>query len=452
MSIRRVLVANRGEIAVRIIHACQALGVEAVVVVSDVDRATTAARLADRAICIGGSSPTESYLDKNKVLMAAVASGCDAIHPGYGFLAESAEFAQACADNNIIFIGPKPEQIQEMGNKIRARQLAEKFKVPTLPGSARVNTVKEAQQLAQKIGFPMIIKAAAGGGGRGMRLVHDLQELAAVFVATASEAQAAFGDGALYLERFVDSARHVEVQILADSFGNVVHLGERDCSFQRRHQKLLEEAPAPNLSAGLRKNIHAAAVRFAKKFGYQNAGTVEFIVDAQAQEFYFLEMNTRIQVEHPVTEMITGIDLVQEQIKVARGEPLSFKQQDIVFRGHAIECRINAEDPANGFMPSPGVINTWQPPQGPNIRVDSHCYTGYTVPIFYDSMLAKLIVYGMDREQARARMLAALRQFRVEGIKTSIDFQQYLLNSQDFIDATMSTNLVDRMLAQSKKV
>lgn len=448
MSVSRVLIANRGEIAVRIIRACQALGIETVVAVSEADRDSMAARLADRSLCIGPGSATESYLDYRKIVMAALGTGCDALHPGYGFLAESPELAQACLDSGITFVGPKPEQIREMGNKIQARILARQYGVPTLPGSERVSTCQDAIAVAEKTGLPLMMKAAAGGGGRGMKIVHDIAALPQLFTSASSEAAAAFGDSTLYLERYIANARHVEVQVLGDSHGNVIHLGERDCSLQRRHQKLVEEAPAPGLSDALRTEIRAAAVTLASNFGYQNAGTVEFILDQDTGDFYFLEMNTRIQVEHPVTELITGIDLVQEQFRVARGEALRFKQSDIVFRGHAIECRINAERPEMGFQPCPGRIAQWAPPEGPNIRVDTHCYTGYTVPMYYDSMLAKLIVYGSDRNEAISRMQKALEQFSIEGIDSTIDFQHFLISQAAFMDGQVNTHLVDDLLPQ----
>jgi acetyl-CoA carboxylase biotin carboxylase subunit len=449
MAIKRVLVANRGEIAVRIIRACQALDIETVVAVSDADRTSLAARIADRSICVGAASATESYLSPAKMVAAAIGTGCDALHPGYGFLAESPELAQLCIDNSIVFVGPSPEQIRQMGNKIEARLLAKKYGLPTLSGSEKVATVDAAIAVAKSVGLPLMMKAAAGGGGRGMKIIDRIEDLPELFSRASAEAGAAFGDSTLYLERYIANARHVEVQVLGDKFGNVVHLGERDCSLQRRHQKMVEEAPAPNLPEKLRRNIHAAAVALASGFGYENAGTVEFIVDQDAATFYFLEMNTRIQVEHPVTEAITGIDLVQEQFRVASGERLRFAQEDIVFRGHAIECRVNAELPEAGFRPSPGRITAWLPPEGPNIRLDTHCHADYVVPMFYDSMLAKLIVYGIDRDEAIARMDNALRRFNVGGIHTTLDFQRFLIGRPEFRDGTMNTKLVDELVKQS---
>jgi acetyl-CoA carboxylase biotin carboxylase subunit len=448
MTIRRVLIANRGEIAVRIIRACRDLGIETVLAASAADRASMAARMADRTICIGPESAVESYLRADLLVATAVETGCDALHPGYGFLAESAALARMCGENGVIFVGPTPEQISGMGNKIEARRYAASFGIPTLPGSEKVATAEDAVAVAERIGFPVMMKAAAGGGGRGMKIVERGEDLPEAFLRASSEAAAAFGDGTLYLERYIAVARHVEVQVLGDAFGSVIHLGERDCSLQRRHQKLVEEAPAPDLPGHLREAIREAAVELARRYGYANAGTVEFIVDRAAETFYFLEMNTRIQVEHPVTEMISGIDIVQEQFRIAAGEPLRFRQQDVVLRGHAIECRINAEAPDNGFRPSPGRITRWDPPEGPNIRVDSHCHEGYVVPIWYDSMIGKLIVYGSDRAEAIARMRRSLERFGIEGITTTRDFQHFLVGRPEFAEGRMSTRLVDRLLAE----
>ncbi len=448
MSVSRVLIANRGEIAVRIIRACQALEIETVLAVSEADRDSLAAQLAGRTFCIGSASATDSYLNYKAVVTAALATQSDALHPGYGFLAESPELAQACADNGIVFVGPKPEQIRQMGNKIQARILARQYGLPNLPGSEKVSSYHEAVAVAKRVGLPLMIKAAAGGGGRGMKIVSDIKDMQQMFASATAEARAAFGDDTLYLEKFIPNARHIEVQVLGDSFGNVIHLGERDCSMQRRHQKLIEEAPAPNISELLREEIRQAAVTLARNFGYENAGTVEFIVDQDSGAFFFLEMNTRIQVEHPVTEMITGIDLVQEQFRVARGEALRFAQSDVFFRGHAIECRINAELPQQGFRPSPGLITEWLPPQGPNIRLDTHCYPGYTVPMYYDSMVAKLIIYGTSRAEAVQRMLRALEQFSVSGIDTTIAFQHFAVSHPDFVAGKVSTHLVEDLIPQ----
>ena len=448
MSVTRVLIANRGEIAVRIIRACQALRIETVLAVSEADRDSLPARLAGRVVCIGPAPATQSYLNYKAVVAAATGTKCDALHPGYGFLAESRELAQACADEGITFIGPQPEQIHEMGNKIQARILARKFGLPVLPGSEKVHSFEEAAEIAEKVGLPLMMKAAAGGGGRGMKIVTDAKDLRQMFASASAEARAAFGDDTLYLERYIPNARHIEVQVLGDRHGNVIHLGERDCSLQRRHQKLVEEAPAPDISELLREEIRAAGVALARGFGYESAGTVEFIVDQDAGAFFFLEMNTRIQVEHPITETITGIDLVQEQLRVARGEPLRFTQSDVIFRGHAIECRINAELASEGFRPSPGRIEKWQPPEGPNIRLDSHCYTGYVVPMFYDSMLGKLIVYGHNRAEAVDRMLCALEQFEVSGIHTTLPFLKFVIGHPHFAAGKVNTRLVEELIPQ----
>ena len=447
MAIQRVLIANRGEIAVRIIRACQALGIETVQVVSDADRDSLAARLADRTLCIGPAESAKSYLQIETLLMAAEVTGCDAVHPGYGFLSESADFARRCAEEKLTFVGPTPENITRMGNKIEARRVAIAAGVPVLPGSEKVASADEALAKAREIGVPVMLKAAAGGGGRGMKIVHDLAKLAETFQAASAEAKAAFGDGSMYVERYVAKARHVEVQILADSHGTVLHLGERDCSSQRRHQKMVEEAPAPQLSDALRRGLQEAAVALARAIDYVGAGTVEFLVDAEREGFYFLEVNTRIQVEHPVTEMITGIDLVQEQFRVANGERLAFSQEDIRFTGHAIEARVNAESPAQGFRPTPGRITGWTPPEGPGIRVDSHCFEGYRVPIFYDSMIAKLIVHGRDRAEALALMEGALAGFGIGGIETTIPFVQRIVRDEAFARGDVSTTLVDRLMA-----
>ena len=443
MKISRVLIANRGEIAVRIIRACRGLGIETVLAVSEADRESLPARLADRAVCIGPASAARSYLQIGAILAAAVGTGADAVHPGYGFLAESPELAEACAKAGLTFVGPQPDQIQQMGNKLGARALARRCGVPILPGSEKVRTYEEVAAMAERIGLPVMLKAAAGGGGRGMKVVTDLKDLQQSFTAAAGEARAAFGDDTLYVERYLPHARHIEVQVLGDRYGTVVHLGERDCSLQRRHQKLVEEAPAPGISDRLRAEIHQAAVTLARHMRYENAGTVEFIVDQDAEAFSFLEMNTRIQVEHPVTETITGVDLVQEQFRIAAGEPLGFAQADVQFRGHAIECRINAEAPDQGFRPSPGLITEWQPPEGPGLRLDTHCYSGYAVPMFYDSLLAKLIVLGGDRAEAVARMRRMLEQFTVSGIATTIPFLRFVLGSPDFAAGKVNTRLVE---------
>ena len=448
MTISRVLIGNRGEIAVRIIRACQGLGIETVLAVSEADRDSMPARLANRTICIGPASASESYLNYKAIVTAALGTGADAVHPGYGFLAESPELAEACAAEGITFVGPSAEQIRLMGNKLQARMLARECEVPVLPGSEKVHTYEEAAVLAEQIGLPVMMKAAAGGGGRGMKIVTDYKEMRQMFAAASAEARTAFGDDTLYLERFIPNARHIEVQLLGDRFGNVIHLGERDCSLQRRHQKVVEEAPAPGISDARRAEIHHAAVTLARNIHYENAGTVEFIFDQDAQTFYFLEMNTRIQVEHPVSEMITGIDLVQEQLRIAGGEALRFSQDDVKIRGHSIECRITAELATEDFRPSPGRITSWCPPQGPNIRLDTHCYEGYTVPIFYDSMLGKLIVYGIDRAEAIERMRRALDQFTVSGIGTTLPFLRFVMGHPDFAAGKVTTHLIGGLIPQ----
>ena len=450
MTVNRVLVANRGEIALRVIRACQQMGIETVLAASVADRDSLPARSADRTVCIGPALSAKSYLNVGAIITAAKGCCADAVHPGYGFLSESPELAQACADEGLTFIGPRPEHIRDMGNKIEARKRAKAFGLPLLPGSEKVYSYQEAAEVAQRVGFPVILKAAAGGGGRGMKIVTQSDQLQRMFESASAEAKAAFGDDSLYLERYIANARHVEVQVLGDRFGNVIHLGERDCSLQRRHQKLVEESPAPAISEALREDIRHAGVTLARSIGYENAGTVEFIYDEDEKKFYFLEMNTRIQVEHPVSEMVTGIDLVQEQILVARGEALRWSQQDIVFRGHAVECRINAEVPNEGFRPSPGRIDVWSPPEGPNIRVDSHCHAGYAVPPYYDSMIGKLIVYGSDRAEALARMGQALARFRVTGIGTTIEFLRHVMVHPDFVAGRVSTGLVGQMLEEIK--
>jgi acetyl-CoA carboxylase, biotin carboxylase subunit len=439
MSVARVFIANRGEIAVRIIRACHALGAEAVVAVSEADRDSLAARLADRAVCIGPPLPSQSYLRVEALVAAALGTGCDALHPGYGFLAEAPELAEACAEVGLTFVGPRAESIRQMGHKLAARALAAEHGVPTAPGSTRVRTATEAAAVADEIGFPVIVKAAAGGGGRGIKVVDDAAALGGVLEIAAAEARAAFGDDTLYLERYVASARHVEVQVLGDRFGQVIHLGERDCSLQRRYQKIVEEGPATFVPDPVREAMRAAAVRLAAAIGYESAGTVEFLYDQDTQEYYFLEMNTRIQVEHPVTEMITGADLVQAQLRIAGGEPLPFAQEDLRLMGHAVECRVTAESAPHDFRPSPGTITRWSPPSGPGLRVDTHCYAGYTVPPYYDSLLAKVIVHGADRAQALARLDAALASFDVGGIDTTIPFLRTLVSDPAFVAGQVDT-------------
>ena len=444
--INRVFIANRGEIALRIIRACRLLGIETVLGASEADLNSLPAQLADRTVCIGPAPVTDSYLNTNVIIASAKGTGADAIHPGYGFLAEVPELAENCEEQGLIFIGPKSDHIRQMGNKLLARALAQKNNVPVLPGSEKIGSYHEAIQVVQQIGLPVMVKAAAGGGGRGMKIVWDEADLKETIESAAKEAEAAFGDGTLYVEKYIPHARHIEVQILGDAHGNVIHLGERDCSLQRRHQKLVEEAPAPKISDTLRQAIRETAVKLAQAIKYENAGTVEFLVDMDHETFYFLEMNTRIQVEHPVTEAITGVDLVLEQLRVASGLPLRYTQDDISFSGHAIECRINAEAPERGFQPSPGQIAEWMPPGGMGVRLDSHCYAGYTVPMFYDSMIGKLIVHGRDREEAIQRMQLALNEFRITGIPTTVSFLKQVMRNEDFKNGAVHTRLLETIL------
>ena len=444
--VEKVLIANRGEIALRIIRSCRELGIATVAVFSTTDKKALHVQLADEAVCVGESLSNKSYLNIPNILAAATSRGVDAIHPGYGFLAENDKFAEMCNDHGIVFIGPSPKAIRSMGDKSTAKETMDKVGVPTVPGSkGLLSTVDDAYKLADKIGYPVIIKATAGGGGRGMRLVEEKSNLEKMFKAAQGEAEAAFGNAGLYMEKFIKKPRHVEIQILADRFGNVVHLGERDCSVQRRHQKLLEESPSPAINHNLRKKMGNAAISAAKSIGYEGAGTVEFLVD-ENDNFYFMEMNTRIQVEHPVTEMVTGVDLIAQQIKIAGGEKLEFSQDDIHLNGHAIECRINAEDPSHNFRPSPGKITGWLPPGGPGVRVDSHVYTGYEIPPFYDSLIGKLIVWGKDRNTAIKRMNRALNECAVTGIPTTINFHLTLLNKAKFKEGKIHTKYVEEEL------
>ncbi len=444
MPIGKLLIANRGEIALRILRSCREMGIATVAVYSTVDKNALHVQLADEAVCVGDSPSSKSYLNIPNILAAATSRGVDAIHPGYGFLAENDRFAEICGDHGLVFVGPSPHAIRSMGDKSTAKSTMQKVGVPTVPGSeGLLESVSEASDLASGMGYPVMIKATAGGGGRGMRLVGHADELENLFKAAQGEAEAAFGNPGLYMEKFIDRPRHVEVQILADRFGNVVHLGERDCSIQRRHQKLLEESPSPALDDLLRLKMGEAAVAAAKSINYEGAGTVEFLLDRQGN-FYFMEMNTRIQVEHPVTELVTGMDLISEQLRIAGGEKLQFSQSDIKLEGHAIECRINAEDPTHNFRPSPGKITGWLPPGGPGVRVDSHVYTGYDIPPFYDSLIGKLIVWGRDRESALKRMERALNECAVTGITTTIDFHLKLLNRQEFIKGDVHTKFVEQ--------
>jgi acetyl-CoA carboxylase biotin carboxylase subunit len=444
-AIRRLFVANRGEIAVRIVRACDRLGVESVVAVSEVDRNTLAAQMATRAVCIGPPAATESYLRAETLIAAALGTGCQGIHPGYGFLSERPAFARLCEKAGLLFVGPRAESIEAMGEKLAAVHLAEQAGIPRVPGSGPVSTAEKALRAAERVGFPVLIKASAGGGGRGMRLVHAARDLPQALESAASEARAAFGDATLYIEKFIGRARHVEVQVLGDSHGHVVHLGERDCSTQRRYQKLIEEAPSPAISERGRQQMSAAAVRLAREVAYRSAGTIEFIYDPESSNFYFLEMNTRIQVEHPVTEMVTSRDLVIEQIRIAAGEPISFSQEDVKLQGHSIECRINAEDPARNFIPCPGRIETWNPPPASaGMRLDTHCYAGYLVPPYYDSLLGKLIVHAADRSGAIRSMQHALAVLEISGVTTTIPFHRAVLGHGDFRNGAVHTRWVDQ--------
>ena len=439
----KVLIANRGEIALRVIRACIELGIKTVAVYSEADRDSLHTWLADEDICIGGARSTESYLDPRRIISAAVVTGADAIHPGYGFLAENADFAEMCEEHGITFIGPTAEQIRAMGDKAQAKKLMREANVPTTPGSeGLVEELDDAIQLTKEIGYPVIIKATAGGGGKGMRIANDENELIKNFEMARVEAESAFGNPGVYIERFIVNPHHIEVQLLGDGQGNVIHLGERDCSIQRRHQKLIEESPSPLVDDELRAKLGNAAVMGAKKINYRGAGTIEFLVDDD-KNFYFMEMNTRIQVEHPVSEMITNIDLVKEQLRVASGRKLRFTQKDIHFRGHSIETRINAEDPFNNFIPSPGKITSFHIPGGLGVRVDTHAYAGYFIPPYYDSMIAKLIVWGEDRAEAIARMRRALREFIVEGVKTTIPFHQKVMQDKRFVEGKFDTGFLD---------
>jgi acetyl-CoA carboxylase biotin carboxylase subunit len=450
MHFSKILIANRGEIALRILRTCEEMGIATVAVHSTIDRHALHVQLADEAVCIGESPSSKSYLNIPNIIAAALTRNATAIHPGYGFLAENARFAEICADHQISFIGPTPEAIRAMGDKSTAKETMQRAGVPTVPGSeGLLMSDREAEAIAQKIGYPVMIKATAGGGGRGMRLVHDESELTKLFLAAQGEAEAAFGNPGVYMEKFVVRPRHIEFQILADSYGNVIHLGERDCSIQRRHQKLLEEAPSPVLSPELREKMGTAAVMAAKSINYVGAGTIEFLLD-QSGTFYFMEMNTRIQVEHPVTEMITGLDLIAEQIRIAQGEKLQLTQDQVVLKGHAIECRINAEDPDHSFRPQPGRISGYLPPGGPGVRMDSHVYTDYEIPPYYDSLIGKLIVWGPNRDAAIKRMKRALRECAITGVPTTIGFHQRILETPAFLEGEVYTNFVEQMMHSTK--
>lgn len=441
---KKVLIANRGEIAVRIIRACKELGIETVSVYSEADKESLHVHMADEAYCIGPRLSAESYLNMYNIIIVAKKTGAEAIHPGYGFLAENAEFSKLCADNDIVFIGPSPEAIRKMGEKAVARETMKKAGVPIVPGTEGIiEDESEALRTAKEIGYPVIIKATAGGGGKGMRVAETEEELKKAISMAQQEAATAFGNPGVYLEKYIEEPRHVEIQIIADKHGNFVHLGERDCSIQRRHQKLVEEAPSPAVDEELRAKMGEAALKAARAVNYTGAGTVEFLLDKH-KNFYFMEMNTRIQVEHPVTELVTGIDLVKEQILVAAGEKLSFTQEDVKMNGWAIECRINAENPDKNFMPSPGKIDMYLPPGGMGVRVDSAVYPGYVIPPFYDSMVAKLIVHGRDRNEAIAIMKRALDEFVIEGVDTTIPFHRRLLEHGAFVSGEFDTKFLEK--------
>lgn len=442
--IKKLLIANRGEIAVRIIRACKEMGIETVAVFSEADRESLHVQLADEAYCIGPKSSKDSYLNFTNIISVAKLTNTDAIHPGYGFLAENADFAELCRECNIIFVGPSPEAITKMGTKDIARETMREAGVPIVPGSKGIiKNVEEAIQLANSMKYPVIIKATAGGGGKGIRVAKDEEELVKGITITQQEAATAFGNPGVYIEKYIQDFRHVEIQVLADGHGNVIHLGERDCSIQRRLQKLVEETPSPALNEEMRAQMGEAAVKAAQAVNYTGAGTVEFIFDYNENKFYFMEMNTRIQVEHPVTEMVTGVDLIKEQIRVARGEKLSLKQEDVTFTGWAIECRINAENPEKNFMPSAGKITMYLPPGGLGVRVDSAAYPGYSIPPYYDSMIAKLITYGATREEAISKMKRALSEFIIEGVHTTIPFHQRLLEHEKFVDGNFNTKFLE---------
>jgi acetyl-CoA carboxylase biotin carboxylase subunit len=447
MNIRRILIANRGEIAVRIIRTCQNLGIETILAASEADLNSVPARLADSVVCIGPPQSALSYLNVDAIVAAAIANRADAIHPGYGFLAENARLARGSQTAGIVFIGPTEQRLVGIGDKLMARQLAVEARLPVVPGGA-LETIEDAQQLAAQLGWPILIKAVGGGGGRGMKQVNDPNDLKATIELAVAEADAAFGDARVYMERYVAAGRHIEVQVLGDG-ENVIHIGDRDCSIQRRYQKLVEEAPAIDLTEDLRSAMHGAAIRFCKHLSYRGLGTVEFLVDCQRNEYYFLEMNARIQVEHPVTEAISGIDLIEEQIAVAEGRPLRLRQHEIALSGHAIECRINAEDCAHDFRPCPGAVSSAVFPAGPEVRVDTHIEAGSAVPSFYDSLLAKIIVHGADRAAAIANMKAALSNCRIDGIHTNLVLHQALMSDADFVRGAVDTGFLPRFLTNA---
>ena len=444
---KKILIANRGEIALRIVRACKEMGIKTVVVYSKADEDSLAVRYADESVCIGPGPSNQSYLLIERIISVAEICDVEAIHPGYGFLAENAHFAEVCARCNITFIGPTPAQMKAMGDKAVARETMKKAGVPTTPGSDGViGTEAEALKIARKLKYPVIVKASAGGGGRGMRIAHNDNSLIQGFHAAKTEAERAFGNGEVYIEKYIENPKHIEVQILADNFGNVLYLGERDCSMQRRHQKIIEESPCPSISSALRKKLGEAAVKAAKAVKYTSAGTIEFLLSPKNNEFYFMEMNTLVQVEHTVTEMVCGIDIIKEQIRIAAGEPLKIQQKEVSLKGHAIECRINAEDPYRNFAPCPGVVDFYCPPGGLGVRVDSHVYSGYRIPSLYDSMIGKLIVHAPTREEAIARAIVALDQFMISGVKTSIPFQRFLLKTREFTEGQYDTGFIGKRL------
>ncbi len=445
---KKILIANRGEIAVRVMRACREMGIRSVAVYSDVDRKALHVRYADEAYHIGPAPSTESYLRMDRILDAAKGSGAEAIHPGYGFLAENPEFARACQEHGFVFIGPPVEAMELMGSKTASRRAVNKARLPVVPGTDRnLETFEEVERMAQEIGFPVMLKASAGGGGKGLRLVRSAAELESAYRNARSEAQNAFHDPSVYLEKYISRPRHVEIQILGDQHGNLIYLGERECTLQRRHQKVLEECPSPLVDEGLRQRMGECAVRIGRLAGYTNAGTVEFLIDPD-RNFYFLEMNTRLQVEHPVTEMVLGIDLVREQLRIAAGERLEWRQEDVRLRGSALECRIYAEDPAQNFFPSPGLMTRHRTPAGPGVRLDSGVYEGWTVPLEYDPLLSKLVVWGIDRPEAVARMRRALAEYEIVGIQTTIPFFRRLLDHPDYVAGRIDTGLIDRVLSE----
>ena len=446
----KVLIANRGEIAVRIIRACREMGIRSVAVYSQADKSSLHVKIADEAICIGEANSKESYLNIPAIISAAEIADVEAIHPGYGFLAENAHFAEVCQTCQIKFIGPDPQHIKLMGDKLKAKQLMKKAGLPLIPGSKDpISDKDQALKIAHEIGYPVIIKAAGGGGGRGMRVAHNDVRLVSALITAQTEAEAAFNDNSVYIEKYIEEPRHIEFQILADNSGRILHLGERDCSVQRRYQKLIEEAPSPGIDPKLRKKMGEMAVKGAREVNYVSAGTMEFLVD-RSKNFYFMEMNTRIQVEHPVTELVTGIDIVKEQIKIAAGGKLSFQQEDIRINGWAVECRINAEDYKNNFIPSPGRIDTYIAPGGPNLRLDTHVYPGYTIPPYYDSMIAKLIAHGPDRISAIKTMQRGLEEFIIEPLNTTLDFHKMVLNDPVFLKGQADTHFIERLLGESE--